>query len=114
MLTYNLFKIQSILLSETSRKGQPDVDLHAVQSPEHALFSNKQEGPKQNIYLHSVYNQSTFVLKSSWDQLDVGLLSVEIYHFILWLDTQVSSTYHMWKMIQYILNHLPPLSSSFK
>ena len=66
MLTYNLFKTQSMvlsanrkgqpdadlqtkthsmLLSETSRKGQPDADLHAVQNPEHAIVSNKQEGP---------------------------------------------------------------------
>jgi len=45
MLTYMLFKTQSMLLSATSRKGQPDADLHAVQNPEHALVSNKQEGP---------------------------------------------------------------------
>jgi len=45
MQTYTLFKIQSMLLSATSRKGQPDADLHPVQSPEHALVSNKQEGP---------------------------------------------------------------------
>jgi hypothetical protein len=45
MLTYNLFKTQSMLLSATSRKGQPDADLHSVQNTEHALVSNKQEGP---------------------------------------------------------------------
>ena len=33
-----------MLLSATSRKGQPDPDLLAVQKPEHALVSNKQEG----------------------------------------------------------------------
>ena len=44
MLTYKLFKAQSMLLSEASRKGQPDADLHPVQNPEHALLSNKQEG----------------------------------------------------------------------
>jgi hypothetical protein len=44
MLTHKLFKIQSMLLSATSRKGQPDADLHPVQNPEHALVSNKQEG----------------------------------------------------------------------
>ena len=44
MLAYNLFKAQSILFSETSRKIQPDADLHSVQSPEHAIVSNKQEG----------------------------------------------------------------------
>jgi len=45
MLTYILFKTQSMLLSATSRKGQSDADLHPVQNPEHALVSNKQEGP---------------------------------------------------------------------
>jgi hypothetical protein len=45
MLTYILFKTQSMLLSATSRKGQPDADLHPVQNPEHPLVSNKQEGP---------------------------------------------------------------------
>ena len=45
MLTYILFKIQGILLSVMSREGQPDADLQPVQNPEHALVSNKQEGP---------------------------------------------------------------------
>ena len=45
MLTYKLFKIQSVLLSATNRRGQPDADLQAVQNSEHALVSNKQEGP---------------------------------------------------------------------
>ena len=44
MLTYTLFKTQSMLFSATRRKEQPDVDLHPVQSPEHALVSNKHEG----------------------------------------------------------------------
>ena len=44
ILTYSLFKNPSMLLSATSRKGQPDPDLQAVQNPEHALISNKQEG----------------------------------------------------------------------
>jgi len=42
ILTYRLFKTQSMLLSATSRKGQPDPDLHPVQNPEHAFVSNKQ------------------------------------------------------------------------
>ena len=45
ILTYILFKTQSMFLSATSRKGQPDANLQAVQNPEHALVSNKQEGP---------------------------------------------------------------------
>jgi len=45
MLTYMLFKTQSMLLSATRRKGQPNADLQAVQNPEHALVSNKEEGP---------------------------------------------------------------------
>jgi len=64
MLTYILFKTQSMLLSVTSRRlsrcwltscsksracscqqqgeSQPVADLHTVQNPEHALVSNKQ------------------------------------------------------------------------
>ena len=45
MLTYKLFKTKSMLLSATSRKVQPDANLHSVQNQEHALVSNKQEGP---------------------------------------------------------------------
>ena len=45
MLTYILFRTQSMLLSETIRKGQPYADLHTVQNPEHAVVSHKQEGP---------------------------------------------------------------------
>ena len=48
MLTYRLFKTQSMPLSATSRKGQPDPDLHSVQNPEHALVSNKQKGPARS------------------------------------------------------------------
>ena len=45
MLTYSLFKTQSMLSSATSRKSQPDAHLHSVQNPEHGLVSNKQNGP---------------------------------------------------------------------
>jgi hypothetical protein len=45
MLTYSLFKTQSMLLSATSRKGQSDAALQSVQNQEHALLSNKQKGP---------------------------------------------------------------------
>ena len=53
MLTYKLFKTQSMLLSATSRKGQPDADLHSVQNPEHALVSNKQKS-QADADLHPV------------------------------------------------------------
>ena len=42
---YILLKTQDMPLSATSRKGQLDGDLHAVQNQEHALVSNKPEGP---------------------------------------------------------------------
>ena len=48
MLAYKLFKAQSMHWSATSRKGQPDADLQAVQNPEHAPVSNKQEGPDRS------------------------------------------------------------------
>jgi hypothetical protein len=50
MLTYILFKTQSMLLSATSRKGQPDADLHPVQNPVHVLVSNKEEGPDADLH----------------------------------------------------------------
>ena len=43
--TYWLFKTQPMLLSAGSREDQSDADLQAVQNQEHALVSNKQEGP---------------------------------------------------------------------
>ena len=43
MLTYALLKTQSMLLSATIMKGQPDADLHPAENPGHALVSNKQE-----------------------------------------------------------------------
>ena len=42
MLTYTLLKTQSILLSATSREGQPDASSQTVQNTEHAPVSNKQ------------------------------------------------------------------------
>jgi hypothetical protein len=45
MLTYTLFKNQSMLFSATSRKDQSNADSQPVQNPEHALVSNKQEKP---------------------------------------------------------------------
>ena len=45
MLTYILFKTQTMLLSATSRKDQPDADLHPVQNTGHPLVSNEQGGP---------------------------------------------------------------------
>ena len=45
ILTYKLLKTQSMILSATSRKGQADPDLLAIQNQGHDLVSNKQEGP---------------------------------------------------------------------
>ena len=50
MLTYILFKTQSMLLSATNTKGYQDADLHAVQNPKHALVSNKQEEPARHWF----------------------------------------------------------------
>ena len=65
MLTYNLFKTQSMLLSVTSRKGQPDANLHTVQNHEHALVSNKHKGQPAN--LQTVQNpEHTLVSNKQW------------------------------------------------
>ena len=44
MLTYKLYGMQTMLLSETSRMSQPDADLHPVQNQDHAFIRNKQKG----------------------------------------------------------------------
>ena len=49
MLTYRLFIIQTKLMSATTRKGQPNSDLHPVQNPEHAPFSNNQGRASQML-----------------------------------------------------------------
>ena len=45
MLTYILFKTQSVLFSATSRKGQPHANLHPIQNPGHTPISSKLDGP---------------------------------------------------------------------
>ena len=54
MLTYSLFKTQSMLLSATTQKGLPDADLHSVQNQEHAFVSDNQD--QTDADLHSVQN----------------------------------------------------------
>ena len=72
MLTYNLSKTQSMVMSATSRrgqpdadsqpvethsmllsapsrKGQPDADLHSIQNPDEGLISNKKEEPRVKL-----------------------------------------------------------------
>ena len=64
ILTYTLFKTQSMLLSATSRKGQPDSDLHPIQNPEHALISNKQEVPSQ-ILTYTLFKTQSILLSAT-------------------------------------------------
>ena len=44
-LTYMLFKIQTILLSASCRKGLLDPDLHPVQNPDHSIVNIMQKMP---------------------------------------------------------------------
>jgi hypothetical protein len=55
MLTYILFKIQSMFMSGKSRKGQPDVDLHPVQDSGHAHVRKSRKG-QPDADLHPVQN----------------------------------------------------------
>ena len=55
MLTYILYRNKSMLMSATSRKVQPEPDLHPVQNPEYAPVSNKQEW-QPDAHLHPVQN----------------------------------------------------------
>ena len=66
MPTYKLFKIQSMFLSGTSSKGQPDADLQSVQNPEHALVRHKQEGPAR-FCLTSCSNPGHALLRNKQD-----------------------------------------------
>ena len=77
MLTYILFKSQSILLSATSRERLDASRLtHYLLCLRVCSCQHPSDQFKQNINLHSVYDQTTFLLTSSWDQVDIGLLSV--------------------------------------
>jgi len=51
MLTYNLLKTQTMLLSATRKEGQPDSDLQPVQNQEHALVRNKQDSRRASQML---------------------------------------------------------------
>ena len=53
----DLHTIQNAQLSATTRKSQPDSDLHTIQNPEHDLVSNKQEEPARSW--HTRYSNST-------------------------------------------------------
>ena len=48
--TYKLFETQPMVSSARSRVDQSDADLLAVQNPEHALVSNKQEASQILTY----------------------------------------------------------------
>jgi hypothetical protein len=56
MLTYNLFKMQSMLLSASSRKGQPYPDLQSVQNPDSMLLSTSSRKGQPDPDLHPVQN----------------------------------------------------------
>jgi len=73
--TYKLFKTWAMLLSATSRKGQPDADLHTVQNPQHALISNKQEGPVRSYFLFKTQSMLLLVT-SKMGQPDADLHTV--------------------------------------
>ena len=66
ILTYNLFKTQSMLLSATRRKGQPDPDLHPVQNPEHAIVSNKHEGPARSWLTRCLKPRACSCQQQAW------------------------------------------------
>ena len=53
MLTYKLFKIQSVFLWAASREGQLDADLHPVQT-QSMLLSDSSRNGQPDADLHSV------------------------------------------------------------
>ena len=56
MVTYILFKIKSNAISATSKKGQPDNDLHTIQNQRVTLSATSREG-QPDADLHTIQNQ---------------------------------------------------------
>jgi hypothetical protein len=56
MVTYILFKTQSMSLSATSRKGQPDADLQPVENPQRMFLSATSRKGQPDANLHAVQN----------------------------------------------------------
>ena len=68
MLTCFLFKTQTMLMSATSRKGQPDADFHTVQNPDQALVSNNRKG-LPDADLHPVQNTEHALVSNKQERL---------------------------------------------
>jgi hypothetical protein len=107
MLTYRLFKTQTMLLSTTSTKGQPDANLPTVQNQEHTLVTNKHKGPARCLLTNCSKHRAcscqqqagraswmlTYILfktqtmllstKSTKSQPDADLLSIQTQSMLL-------------------------------
>ena len=75
MLTYILFKTQSMILSATPRKGQPYAVLHPVQNQEHALISNNEEGLTRQMLTYKLLKTENMLSSGTCrnSQLDADL-----------------------------------------
>ena len=77
ILTYILFNTQGILLSATSRKGQPDPDLPPVQ---HQVCSCQQQaGQASQVLTYNLFDTKSMLLSatSRKGQPDPDLLAVQ-------------------------------------
>jgi hypothetical protein len=63
MLTYRLLKTQNMLLSATSRKDQPDADLHSVKSPEHPC--QQQAGRASQMLTYILFKTQSTLLSAT-------------------------------------------------
>ena len=78
MLTYTLFKIESMLWSATTRKGQPDADLPTVQNIR-ASSCKQQPGRVSQMLTYMLFKTQSMLLSatSRKGQPDADLLSIE-------------------------------------
>jgi len=75
MLTYTLFKTQTMLLSGTSRKDQPDADLHTVQKPR-PCSCQQQAGRAIQMLTYILFKTKSMFLSATMRQ---GLLDADLH-----------------------------------
>ena len=74
MLSYRLLKTQSMLLSATSREGQPDADLQAVQT-QSMLLSTMWRRASQMLTYSLFKTKSMLLSATSKERLDASKLT---------------------------------------
>jgi len=78
MLTYTLFKTQRMLFSATSRRGQPDADLHPVENHRACSFQ-QQAAEASQMLTYKLFKTQSMLLSaiSRKGQPDINLQPVQ-------------------------------------